>query len=85
MSKNMTIKFGSDRRSQAAATHLFDALLGRPPSPTCARCGGITVDEGPLNGRCNCRNTERPNNAYAASGNCSACTAPEGGVVQDGL
>jgi hypothetical protein len=41
--------------------HLFDALLGRPPSPTCAVCGGITVDEGPSNGRCNCPKADSPN------------------------
>lgn len=54
MGKSITLKFKSDTRSQASVTHLFDALLGRPPSPTCAKCGGITVDEGPSNGRCQC-------------------------------
>jgi len=54
MSKTIKIKFSGDRRSQASVTHLFDALLGRPKSPTCAKCGGVTVDEGPSAGRCNC-------------------------------
>ena len=61
MAKGITIKFKSDTRSQASVTHLFDALLGRPPSPTCAKCGGITVDEGPSNGRCKCAKTDSPN------------------------
>lgn len=57
MSKGITIKFKGDRRSQASVTHLFDALLGKPLSPTCVKCGGITVDEGPRAGRCSCAAT----------------------------
>lgn len=54
MSKSINLKFNSDRRSQASAQHLFDALLGKPPSPTCAKCGGLTGEGGPLAGRCGC-------------------------------
>jgi hypothetical protein len=36
------------------------ALLGRAPSPTCPACGGITIDEGPSNGRCKCVKTDKP-------------------------
>jgi len=61
MGKSITLKFKSDTRSQASVTHLFDALLGRPPSPTCAKCGGITVNEGPSNGRCKCAKADSPN------------------------
>lgn len=59
-SRGFTIKFGDDRRSQAAATHLLDALAGNKPSPTCATCGGITIDSGPSAGRCIC--TPQQNN-----------------------
>ena len=65
MAKGITIKFKSDTRSQASVTHLFDALLGRSPSPTCAKCGGITVDKGPSNGRCKCAKANSPNNHSA--------------------
>lgn len=61
MAKGITIKFKSDTRSQASVTHLFDAMLGRPQSPTCETCGGITVDKGPSNGRCKCAKDDRTN------------------------
>jgi hypothetical protein len=61
--KSIHIKFKvGNRRSQASATHLIDALLGRPPSPTCDVCGGITVETGPSNGRCKCPKASSPNN-----------------------
>ena len=57
--KTISLKFKSDTRSQAEVTHLFDALLGRPFSPTCSVCGGITVDNGPLNGQCTCKSPKQ--------------------------
>ena len=54
MSKGITIKFKGDRRSQASVSHLFDALLGREPTPTCPKCGGVTTETGPSAGWCNC-------------------------------
>ena len=58
MSKSITIKFKSDRRSQASVAHLFDALMGREPSPTCVVCGGVTNGNGPSAGRCDCKPDE---------------------------
>jgi len=61
MSKSITIKFKSDRRSQAGVSHLFAALLGKEPPPTCETCGGITVEEGPSAGRCKCQKSDLSN------------------------
>ena len=59
-SKSITFTFTpNNTRSQASVTHLLDALLGKPPSPTCPRCGGITTDAGPKNGRCKCENDDK--------------------------
>lgn len=54
MSRSIKIKFKSDRRSQAGVAHMFAAMLGKEPPPTCAKCGGITSEDGPLSGRCGC-------------------------------
>lgn len=53
-------KFDSDRKSQAKAQHLFDALLHREPSPTCPVCGGL-VDRkaGPAKAACVCPESEK--------------------------
>jgi hypothetical protein len=57
-SSSINFKFGSDRRGQASAQHLFDALLGKPPTPTCETCGGVVPEPGAENtlssALCNC-------------------------------
>lgn len=54
MAKGFTIKFKRGIRSQVSATHLLEALSGKPQSPTCQVCGGVTTDNGPAAARCTC-------------------------------
>jgi len=57
--RSLEIAFDSTKKDQTGVVHLFDALLGREPTPTCEACGGTLGKKGPTRAHCDCP-TEAP-------------------------
>lgn len=58
--KSIELAFESTKKDQVGVVHLFDAMLGRDPTPTCDTCGGTLNQRGPTRAHCTCPDKETP-------------------------